>query len=378
MFEPVRKILVLDDDEFTANSIKMLLENESYECAAAYNAGDAFKIMKKDTPDLIISDIMMPGMDGISFRKEILKEKKFDKIPFVFLSSQKNDSKILESYTYDIKDYISKSVKPTLQLAKLKNIIRSINSERRISFESIKNETKSAADTLLPGIPDAYAGYSLDYFNKPYNGLTGGDFIDAIDSNERLTIFFGDIMGKKYDAWFLTFSYISYLRSIIRNLANIKIDFTPTVILNSLNEYILNDPQLSDIFSTLSVLQINKETNEILYAGAGDLPLLKYNKRKKIVSRISSTGITPGIKLDAHYSDTKIMLNRYEGLILVTDGVPDSLNGKEMFGFERINESIINAGKTGITENIVCDLEKFTDGQYYDDFSILSIKLSKH
>lgn len=377
MFEPVKKILVLDDDEFTTNSLKMLLENEKFHCSTAHNVKEAYKILRTDTPDLIISDIRMPDTDGFEFRKNLLKRKRFDKIPFVFLSSHKSEKVIIDSYNYGIKDYISKSYKPALQITKLKNIISSINSERSNSIERIKNETRDAAESLSPEIPQRYSSFELGYVNKPYNGIAGGDFIDSIKSPGKLTLVFGDVMGKRYDAWFLTFSYISYIRSIIRSLASSSSDITPSAILKLLNESIYSDPRLSDIFSSVSIIQLVEGTGELVYSGAGDLPLLLLNRRTQKVTKIPSSGLLLGIRPENRYADMKLNLKNHEEVLLYTDGIIEAVNEKEMYGIERLMEQMVNSGRNTMIEDLMGSLEKFTGGTYYDDISILNIKPGK-
>ncbi len=377
MFEPVKKILVLDDDEFTTNSLKMLLENEKFHCSTAHNVKEALQILKNDTPDLIISDIMMPGTDGFEFRKDLLKKKRYDKIPFVFLSSQKNEKTIIDSYNYRIKDYIPKSYKPTLQITKLKNIISSINSERNNSIERIKNETREVAEMLSPDIPAKYSSFELKYLNKPFNGITGGDFIDSIKSPGKLTLIFGDVMGKSYNAWFLTFSFISYIRSIIRNLAASSTEIYPSSILKMLNDSLYSDPQLSDIFSSISVIQLKEGSNDVVYSGAGDLPLLMLNKRTHNVKKILSSGPVLGIKPGAGYSDSWLNLKSHEEILLYTDGIIEAVNEKEMYGFQRLINVLAESSRSSSIENLMNSIEKFTGGTYYDDISLLSIKPEK-
>ncbi|MFA5146705.1 MAG: response regulator [Candidatus Omnitrophota bacterium] len=69
-----KKILVVDDEVDFVDMIKMRLEANGYEVATANNGKDAISMVKKDRPDAVLLDIMMPEMDGLSVLKEIRSE----------------------------------------------------------------------------------------------------------------------------------------------------------------------------------------------------------------------------------------------------------------------------------------------------------------
>ncbi len=89
------KILLVEDNQTTLTLIKAKLEKEGFEIKSAVNGQNAINLMSEFTPDLIISDIIMPVMDGMEFRNNLRENQKFNLIPFVFLSAKnKLDDKI--------------------------------------------------------------------------------------------------------------------------------------------------------------------------------------------------------------------------------------------------------------------------------------------
>jgi diguanylate cyclase (GGDEF)-like protein len=90
------KILLVEDDKTTLTFIKTKLAKEGFKVVPAENGKKAIEIMAKYTPDLIISDIIMPVMDGMEFRNSLRENPKFNLIPFVFISAKNElDDKIL-------------------------------------------------------------------------------------------------------------------------------------------------------------------------------------------------------------------------------------------------------------------------------------------
>ena len=79
---------------------------------------------KSFNPDIIISDIMMPEIDGFGFRKMLLEDIQLKSIPFVFLTAKNSEKDILEGYDLDITDYVLKTSGTKVVVAKVSAIIR--------------------------------------------------------------------------------------------------------------------------------------------------------------------------------------------------------------------------------------------------------------
>ena len=84
----MKKILVVDDDTGVLNVLRLMLEDAGYEVALAENGGEGILKAKADPPDLIISDILMPIMDGFIFYKALRKDKKTASIPILILTAR--------------------------------------------------------------------------------------------------------------------------------------------------------------------------------------------------------------------------------------------------------------------------------------------------
>jgi CheY-like chemotaxis protein len=81
------KILIVDDSEDSRIILKKTLESSGYTVEDASNGQDALQIARQRTPDMIISDILMPGMDGFRICREIKRDYQLRKIPFVFYTA---------------------------------------------------------------------------------------------------------------------------------------------------------------------------------------------------------------------------------------------------------------------------------------------------
>ncbi|RLF43701.1 MAG: two-component system response regulator, partial [Thermoplasmata archaeon] len=82
-----KKIMVVDDEYEVADIVKKMLESEGFEVIIANSGEEALKKLEKERPDLILLDIMMPGMDGWETLKKIKSNEKFRDIPVSMLTA---------------------------------------------------------------------------------------------------------------------------------------------------------------------------------------------------------------------------------------------------------------------------------------------------
>ncbi|MFX1572118.1 MAG: PleD family two-component system response regulator [Promethearchaeota archaeon] len=106
-------ILIVDDNEDILFHLRFLLESNGYKVLTALNGKEALKIMSEleKLPDLIISDIMMPRMDGYEFFKALSNDPKSSRIPFLFLTAKSTPDDIRLGKMLGVDDYITKPFK---------------------------------------------------------------------------------------------------------------------------------------------------------------------------------------------------------------------------------------------------------------------------
>jgi CheY-like chemotaxis protein len=104
-----KRILVIEDDVSIRELLVELLESEGYEVSSSVNGLEGLKSLeKKDLPHLILIDLMMPVMDGYSFRAEQLKNPLWAKIPTIVMSAEVNAKEKMTNY--NITAFLSKPV----------------------------------------------------------------------------------------------------------------------------------------------------------------------------------------------------------------------------------------------------------------------------
>jgi sigma-B regulation protein RsbU (phosphoserine phosphatase) len=372
------KILLVDDDQSLAKLFQYNLIKAGFECEIAYNAEQGIKLARADPPDIIISDIMMPNIDGFQFRRMILTDNNLKPIPFVFLTSRGEEKDILDGYDLGITDYVLKTAGPRVVVAKVSAIIKSLGKER----QRIVTELHEAADSLrVKVVPDSsqqFEGFEIKHWHIPYHGIPGGDFIDYVTlDDDNLAIILGDVMGKKWGAWYFAFAYAGYVRSAIRVALQTTKEFSPCEILQQVNSSVYQDAKVSEVFATLSIVIINKKTKIAKYTGAGDLPIIYKNHSKGTSEKIQSQGLLLGFAEQGNYHDSIINMNSGDFIILITDGIIESRNRNgEQFGSKRLLD-VMNEVKyeDDPVDKISREFKLFTQEKFEDDISLISLKV---
>lgn len=115
------KILVCDDDKEIVKAIEIYLTQDGHQVLEAYDGIEAVEILKKESVDLLIMDIMMPRMDGI---RATLKIREKHNIPIIILSAKSEDADKILGLNIGADDYITKPFNPLELVARVKSHLR--------------------------------------------------------------------------------------------------------------------------------------------------------------------------------------------------------------------------------------------------------------
>jgi len=136
------KILLVDDEQDILEFMSYTLKNEGYEVLLARNGNEAVALAKKEYPQLIILDIMMPEMDGIEACKEIRQIGFLNETIIAFLSARNEDYTQVTGFDAGADDYMIKPIRPKVFLSRIKALLR------RRNPEMVKEESTPARPSL--------------------------------------------------------------------------------------------------------------------------------------------------------------------------------------------------------------------------------------
>lgn len=125
-------ILIVDDTPANLNVLSTLLKENGYRVRAAINGKLAIKTTIKSPPDLIILDIMMPGMDGYEVCAQLKKDEKTRHIPIIFISALNRTENIVKGFAVGGVDYITKPFKTAEVLARIESQLTIVRQQKQI------------------------------------------------------------------------------------------------------------------------------------------------------------------------------------------------------------------------------------------------------
>jgi len=322
-----KKILLVDDNQLFLKMLSQAFSKAGFDCITAESGSEALHLLKDNIPDAVLSDYEMPRMNGLQFREELLADAALKDIPFIFLTHI-SDSELMEKgLGMQAVDYVLKDTPVNVIVTKLNNIIHTVQKQQELSKIELKRAAEALNVRTIPQSAPYVKGFAIDFWHQPYQDIPGGDFIDFIEADEHHTfIVLGDIMGKKWMAWFFTFSFLSYVRAAVR-FGALSGDYSVASKLRKVNEVICLDDVLKDMLSSLSLVLIDTSVNRISYSGAGDLPLLHYSAETSQLNRISSDGLLLGLFRNGNFTEQNISLENNDRLFIFTDGMTDLFAG---------------------------------------------------
>ena len=115
------KILVVDDEELLVKGIRFNLQNDGYEIITGYNGLDAVTLAQSQSPDLIILDVMMPQMDGLTACSKI---REFSDVPIILLTAKADDMDKLMGFDNGADDYLTKPFNILELKARIRALLR--------------------------------------------------------------------------------------------------------------------------------------------------------------------------------------------------------------------------------------------------------------
>lgn len=123
------KVLIVDDEQDVLEFLSYNLSKEGFEVFKADNGKIGVEIAKKENPDIILLDVMMPEMDGIETCRTLRELPQFENTIIAFLTARTEDYSQIAGFETGADDYISKPIKPRVLISRLKALLRRYDSK---------------------------------------------------------------------------------------------------------------------------------------------------------------------------------------------------------------------------------------------------------
>ncbi len=303
------KLFLVDDDPIQLRRHEAMLSSH-YEVICFDNAMAAARAFAASRPELVVSDLNMPEMDGIELRQALSALPRGNATPFVFLSAEtaKENSPYISELGVD--DFLLKPVKPEKLLGVVGRLLARAGQVRRAHEGRFH---AALTDALKPSLPARFGNWRLAVKTVAAEA-GGGDFTLHQQTPQHFLAVLADVMGHGQQAKFFSYAYAGYLRSLFRLQAA---GADPAQFLGNLSRSIDGDAFLESIILTCQSFQLLPDGSAAIASAGHPAPLLL---RRTGALALESAGPLPGLMAEANYNLLRLQLAAGDKLIFATDG----------------------------------------------------------
>lgn len=309
-----RRILLIDDDPVLRRMVTVFLEDD-YQVEAHDDPRSALAQISVFRPDLIVSDISMPGMDGFQVRRETQRNPDWALTPFIFLTGLREEALERDASLLGIDDFLEKPIAKQRLLNTVERVLRrSSHLKERVQASVDQRIT----DALRQHPPTDTASWHIGVLDSPA-GNGGGDLVLHRQTADWSTFLLLDVMGHGVPAKLFAFAYAGYLGSLLRDDT---IGQQPAEILHAFSERILADQRLTETIVTCIAATCFADGRVVISTAGHPRPFLFRTGHGW--RTVAVDGTIPGLGGEKPIPRT-IDMDPGDALLLVTDGLGEAL-----------------------------------------------------
>lgn len=340
-------ILLVDDVPRNLQLLCSILAPKGYQLSPVTGAEQALKIIEKSPPDLILLDVMMPGVDGFTFCRRLKEDDRYRDIPVIFITARKEAEDISAGFAAGGVDYISKPfnsgellarVSTHLQIKKLRDQLEQKNTvleQQNRRFIDELDLARKLQRTLLPAAFPHNCGLQFYSSFVPSERLSGDLFhVERLD-NKKTAWFVADVSSHGVSSAMVTF----FVREAIQSVHSEGGGFSPAGLLERINRRMVRLHLQTDDniwYFTLFYAVFDSSTGMVEYSCAGHEPAYLVKTKQQKIKKLSYPSLPIGWFENAEYENRRCSLDREDSVLLSSDGLLEQMHNGEQFGERRL------------------------------------------
>jgi len=362
-------ILLVDDNPTNLQVLRQTLQGIDCKMLIAKNGERALSIAVEDHPDLILLDIMMPGIDGFEVCRRLKSDPRTEDIPVIFLSALGDTEDKVRGLQLGAVDYVAKPFQPAevnarvnthLTIHRLKREVQSQKNQLERELQVVSQVQRRLLPKKLPAIKgiDLAAYYETSRY-------AGGDYYDVIElPDNRWGFLIADAEGHSAPAAVLMAMTCSLFHSYSGSPTE------PDEVLDYINRILCKFADPSFVTALYAVFDANQRT--LRFARAGHPPPMIYRQAEKKSLALVSEAVYPmGIYPYDQVPVAETKLGSGDRLLFYTDGITERFNNEgKAYGEERLLR-LLAANRTDnaqqILDEMIADVERFAGDRPADD-----------
>ncbi|HQN17982.1 MAG TPA: SpoIIE family protein phosphatase [Syntrophobacteraceae bacterium] len=391
------KVLIVDDSGANRLLLGSILKKSGYDITEAVDGQQALERAFDAPPDLILLDIMMPGMDGYEVCAILKKDGRTEDIPIIFLSAKSETADKIKGLEMGGADYVTKPfdkgevlarVRSQLKIRSLNQRIIQNNKELLEKQRRLEEDLKAAAGiqkSLLPAKVPSIQNVSVVWRFQPCD-LIGGDIFNVCRlDQDSMGIYMIDVSGHGVPASLVTVSVSQMLHPESGYLKRIRSDSSGVEIVSPAEVLVALDREYPlerfDKFFTIVYMVLDTHRELLRYCSAAHPPpvLLRTGGGLELLDK---AGTIIGLGGVVPFEEEEIRLAAGDKLILYTDGVLECQNEQgDFYGesrFHSLLQELRDHSVDQILDGVLDSLTAFAGGlSFQDDVSLLGVEFKK-
>ena len=374
-----RSILIVDDSKLQRKILTSLVKRWGFEVREAESGEQALEMCTVDQPDIVLSDWMMPGMNGLEFCQLFRNLANDEYGYFILLTSKGEKDEVTEGLQAGADDFLTKPINSDELRARISAGERILDMQRELteknrmigdtldelqrvydSLDSDLMEAKKLQESLIRERHKSFPTAELSLLLRS-SGHVGGDLVGFYPAAENhLGLFAIDVSGHGVSSALMTARLAGYLSAsaLDQNVALERLEdgtyqsLPPSDVVEILNNLVLDEMETEHYF-TLLLVDVNLLTGEMILAQAGQ-PHPAVQRADGSVEQNGTGGFPVGLMSGIKFEQFEIQLNKGDRILILSDGVTEcpGPNG-EMFEEKGLEE-------------LMCDLRHVKGREFFD------------
>lgn len=393
------KILVVDDNPTNLRVLVQTLDGQHYRLLVAKTGEDALSIAKKTRPDLVLLDVMMPGLNGYEVCQRLKVDPDTRDAAVIFLSALGDTHDKVQGLQMGAVDYVGKPfqtsevvarVKTHLSIRRLQRTLDRQNTELEHANHRMKRDLDAAARVQRALLPEAAPPTDRARFAWAYRPCDelAGDALNVFPIDDRyIGLYVVDVSGHGVPSALLSVSVARHLMPPLGR-ASLVTDTSPrppgyvvarpSEVAARLNRLYQMDSRNLQYFTLLYGV-LDTYEGQFRYVTAGHPGPVRVREGEP-VQTYCHPAIPIGMMGDSTYADSTIDVSRGDRLYLYSDGVTEETDHKdEPFGLDRLSDTLDTSRSTTVEESVHALVGNVVgwrgDARLSDDLSVLAVEM---
>lgn len=374
------KVLVVDDSATSRMVLREAVEDLGHECVVAEDGTEGWQAFRREEPEAVISDWLMPGMDGIDLCRLIREDADAPYTYFVMITSLDDGESALSGMRAGADDYLTKPFRPhdiEMRLIAAARVT-AVHRRLRARTKQIEDEVRTAAGVqqgLLPTTPPAIPGITLGGLSVPAVEV-GGDYYDFLPTPSGAVILvIADVTGHSISAALL----MAMARTVLREQA--ARGLAPHDALEAINAAMYGDLVNAGLFITMFYAMYDPPTGALTFANGGHNPPL-LRRVDGTLEYLDADGAPVGLLAEVGFQLGCTQLAAGDLLMLYTDGIVEAgIELDDPFGDDRLAE-VVGAAANASPAELAVQIHDAViahagfDSAHRDDITVAGLRVA--